>query len=107
MGSEKYLNEFLEDLVQKLNMKKIPEGTTLNQNPHSFVFSPRDVPHTEYGVTGSIMMYESHCAAHTWSYLGQLSITICSCKPFCTNSILDWITTYVGSSFYDFQVIKL
>jgi S-adenosylmethionine/arginine decarboxylase-like enzyme len=99
ISSKEYIENFLESLVVSIHMTKIPKKMIGHANPSVFVFNPDDVKRSvvENGITGTILLYESHCAIHTWPseyYDDFATVIISSCKDydavaaeeFCRNS---------------------
>jgi S-adenosylmethionine/arginine decarboxylase-like enzyme len=96
-------NYFLEKLVDFIGMRKIPEKMIGSPNPNSFEFIPEEVglPDVEYGVTGCILMYESHCSLHAWNNTGFVAITICSCKEYDQYIAAKFCSLFFDSKNYD------
>lgn len=98
------MDEFLKKLVDKIDMRMIPEEVTGNTNPSSFYCSEPNVNKNDTGVTGTIIMFESHCSAHAFpEQEGFLSVIICSCKEYDVMATVDWIADYVDSERYIYE----
>ena len=74
LESHKEIFDLLDELPNKLGMRKL---TT----PY-VVFCEEDGKKGDWGISGFIMIYESHISAHTWPELGYVSMDIYSCRDF-------------------------
>lgn len=94
---------FLDKLVQFIGMRKIPPLMMNSCNPNCFEFVPSKVglEESERGVSGVVLMFESHCALHTWIDHGFCSITICSCKRYDRDSAATFCASFFESNNYD------
>jgi S-adenosylmethionine/arginine decarboxylase-like enzyme len=79
-----FMNSFLEDLVDIIDMNKIPPELIKGENPKSFYFDAAvlNLPDEDAGITGVITLFESHCAFHSWTKYKFCCIVICSCKDY-------------------------
>lgn len=82
--SKEICRAFLIDLVKFIDMTIIPEDMIQGPNPSVFSFDAVKVhlPVSEDGVTGVVILCESHCAIHTWPWDRSASIIISSCKKY-------------------------
>jgi S-adenosylmethionine/arginine decarboxylase-like enzyme len=100
------MDSFLELLVDQLGMTKIPEHY-IGLNPNSFYFDDKLVTGDEVGVTGTILLYESHVAAHAWPHKnGEAYIVISSCKEYDPLMIALWIVGYTQVKSFHFETMK-
>jgi S-adenosylmethionine decarboxylase len=70
-----------------------------------FVVVCDDVPKKERGISGFVMIYESHISIHTWPEKEKLSMDIYSCKNFDHKKVITYLRSYFGSD-GSFSVIK-
>ena len=70
-------------------LRLLPEsaGLTTLDPPLLYRFPSRHVP-TESGVSGMILMVQSHCAFHWWPLTTFLHVTISSCLRFDPHRII-------------------
>lgn len=78
---------FLDDLPDLINMTKITQ-------PHVFRYSGL-VPEDK-GITGMVIIAESHISIHTFPLKQYAFIDIFSCKPFDTNRALEYALKLFG-----------
>ncbi len=74
LSSHSAVFHLLSDLPGMLGMHKL---TT----PY-VVFCDEGEKKGDWGVSGFVMIYESHISCHTWPALGYVSMDVYSCKPF-------------------------
>lgn len=82
----KLMFDILSDLPDKIGMTKITQ-------PYVFPYSGL-VPEDK-GITGMVIIAESHLSIHTFPEKGWVFIDIFSCKPFDT----DYVVQYLISKF--------
>lgn len=58
-----------------------------------------------YGLTGFILLAESHISIHTWPELGQAAIDVFTCGDRCSMSIADKFAISVGAIKHNTQII--
>lgn len=51
----------------------------------------------DWGVSGFIMLYESHISLHTWPEEGYVAMDLYSCKDFDHKSILKYVKKFWGA----------
>ena len=85
--------KFLEALPSKLNMHILTK-------PHVI----RNDTETDYGVTGIVLIAESHISIHTFPKEGYFTMDIYSCKPFDTQETLDYTVAFFESNEFDYQI---
>ena len=101
------MDEFLEELVNFIDMNKIPKKLMGRDNPHSIDFKPDYLANSEWGVTGNIIMAESHIHAHSFpNKKGFCNIVITSCKPYDSDEALLWILKYTNATVYRMETMK-
>lgn len=74
--------EVLSELPDKIGMTKITQ-------PYVFPYSGL-VPEDK-GITGVVIIAESHLSLHTFPEKGWVFIDIFSCKPFDTTYVIDYL----------------
>lgn len=74
MGDTHYVRHFLQNCVLGMGLNPIRDSTTIKSFP---------IPdaQNEYGVTGIIILTESHLAFHSWPEHGYLRVELSSCAP--------------------------
>lgn len=92
-------NKFLTNLVEFIGMRIIPEEMIGQKNPHSFCFNSSAVslPPEEDGITGTVILYESHAAIHTWTEDNLICIVVSSCKPYERIPVAQFCADYFDS----------
>jgi S-adenosylmethionine decarboxylase len=73
LADKERLYWFLDTLPAEIGMRKAASPTVLRVD---------DVPPSEVGVTGFVVLKESHISAHAFEKLGDLTADIYSCKMF-------------------------
>ena len=71
--------QFLDRAPAEIGMTKIMSPHVIDYRP------PPDRPPEDWGVTGFVIIAESHISIHTFPEALYLSLDIFSCKPFNTN----------------------
>lgn len=100
------MNLFLTNLVRFIGMNIISENFVKQSNPNSFHYNPSDKDVSEHGITGSVILVESHAAAHSWPNSKFLNVVITSCKDYDPKLTALWIVGYTKSKVYKFDTIK-
>lgn len=79
LADRQFLEEFLRDLVLRLDMKILggPYMRTVMPDP-KLIETEKD----EGGVTGCVVITTSHITIHTWPLRQRFSLDIYSCKEF-------------------------
>lgn len=96
---------FLIDLVKSIGMKIIPERFIGSPNPVSFFFNDY-VEESEFGVTGVVILYESHAAFHGYCNLnGYACVVVTSCKYFDPEKTSGWVKEYLMAEKCNYKVI--
>jgi len=89
--------KFLHDLPDKIGMTKITQ-------PYVFPYSGL-VPEDE-GITGVVIIAESHISIHTFPLKNYAFIDIFSCKPFDWSGISDIIKETFCVDTMDFNMVE-
>ena len=90
------VRDILTHLPEKIGMTRISE-------PQVFYYKG-DIPE-DHGVTGTVVLAESHCSIHTFQDKGYCFVDIFSCKPFDTDKALREIKETFKAKECDYQVI--
>lgn len=85
--SEKLISDFLETLPAKIGMTKILGPIT------TFYEAPNPM---DSGVTGVVIIAESHISVHTFPAKGYVSVDVFSCKPFDVETTASIIMGFFG-----------
>ena len=96
----KNIFDMLEGLPARLGMRKLTE-------PHLVFVDDKKSKSGDYGLSGFIMLYESHISCHTWPELGYVAMDIYSCQNFDEKKVLRYLKRYWGYAKMKSQVIKL
>jgi len=86
LASVETITNFLDTLPEKIGMTKI-------MPPYVFKYDGGDKPE-DWGVSGFVIIAESHISIHTFPEKGYFSIDIFSCKDFNMDEALDFIKNY-------------
>jgi S-adenosylmethionine decarboxylase len=89
LKSHKFVFDFLDELPSKIGMRKL---TT----PY-VVFCESDDKKGTWGISGFVMIYESHISCHTWPEYGYVSMDVYSCRDFDEKKVIRLIKKYWGS----------
>ena len=86
------INRFLVELVHTLDMNVLagPMVTEEAGEPQ------------KSGISGVIILYESHAAIHTYSNLGEAFLDVFSCKPYDVTRVEGVMKRYFG----EFEVVE-
>lgn len=90
------IKKLLNHLVKRLKMKPLSKAT---------VKKVRSGNYPDWGVSGFIMLYESHIAIHTWPEENYAAVDIYSCKDFCEKKALNYLQKIWPSSQIKSRVI--
>lgn len=90
--------DFLNNLPERIGMTKISQ-------PHVFKYS--GLKPGDWGVTGVVILAESHCSVHTFpDRHGFVTIDIYSCKDFDAAAVITIIEEYFGPQQYECKLIE-
>jgi S-adenosylmethionine/arginine decarboxylase-like enzyme len=106
MCDEKEMNIFLSKLVEFIGMTIIPENLVGQKNPNSFLCNPDTKPVEEHGISGCVILFESHIVAHSWYDSNFLNVVITSCKEYDPRTTALWIVGYTGSRDFRYDTIS-
>ena len=57
------------------------------------------------GISGGLILVESHIYLHTWLEYGYIRLELSSCKEFNPHKVIDTIRTIIGSAFISFNEV--
>ncbi len=80
-----YIYNLLDELPDVINMHKITP-------PYTFVYRPRENP-GEWGVSGFVIIAESHISIHTFPDRGHAFVDIFSCKQFDIHKAMNYVVS--------------
>lgn len=86
LESHKGVFDFLNDLPAKIGMRKLTIPYV--------VFCQEDDKKGDWGLSGFVMIYESHISVHTWPELGFVSMDVYSCRDFDDKKTIRLIKQY-------------
>ena len=101
------MEAFLESLVDFIGMTVISEDLVKQRNPHAFVFNPSDKVIEDHGISGFVMLVESHIAIHSWPTLQFLNIVITSCKEYSPLDTAKFVSEYCNTNIYLFDSFEI
>lgn len=81
------VRELLTTLVRRIGMR-ILAGPLVGVE---------DGPPDHQGVSGVVILYESHAAIHTYPELGQAFLDVFSCKPYNVELVSAVLSEFIGS----------
>lgn len=96
LNDYKYIFTLLDQLPGKIGMRKL---TT----PHLVMC---DNGKNNVGISGFVMLYESHVSCHTWPRVGYISMDVYSCKDFDEKKLLRELKHYWGWKKVETEVVK-
>lgn len=79
------IRNLLRDLPKKFKMR--PLGNAVVKKVATDHYS-------DWGVSGFIMLYESHISIHTWPEKGYMAMDVYSCKDFNTQAIIKYLKKF-------------
>jgi S-adenosylmethionine decarboxylase len=92
----KLIYEFLDEYPTKMDMTKIMPP---------YVFRYNGAVPEDWGVSGFVLIAESHISVHTFPEKQYLSIDMFSCKPFDTEVAVETIKEYFKIQKYEMKVL--
>jgi len=92
----KLIYEFLDEYPTKMDMTKIMPP---------YVFRYNGAVPEDWGISGFVLIAESHISVHTFPEKQYLSIDMFSCKPFDTEMAVETIKEYFKIQKYEKKVL--
>ncbi len=80
-----YIYNLLDELPDVIGMHKITA-------PYAFIYRPSHNP-AEWGISGFVIIAESHISIHTFPDSGHAFVDIFSCKQFDIHKAMNYITS--------------
>lgn len=90
------VQKFLNEMPEKIGMVKISGPYVINYKP--------EINIDEQGITGVVIIAESHISIHTYPFYRYAFVDVFSCKPFSIDDSLNMITDYFLPEKIDHQV---
>ncbi len=85
IGNVGYIRDFLDDFPVHMGMTKVTAP---------YVFQYQGGSPQESGISGIVIIAESHISIHTFPAHGYISVDIFSCKPFDVDEAIRKLTEY-------------
>ncbi|MBI2635046.1 MAG: adenosylmethionine decarboxylase [Parcubacteria group bacterium] len=98
LENHKIVFDFLNDLPQKIGMRKLTIPYV--------VFCEEADKKGDWGLSGFVMIYESHISAHTWPELGYVSMDVYSCRDFDDKKTVRLIKQHWGCKTIKASVVR-
>jgi len=95
LSSLEKITEFLDTLPEKIQMTKI-------MPPYVFKYDGGEKPE-DWGISGFVIIAESHISIHTFPEKGYFSIDIFSCKDFNIKEAIDIIKEFFQTDKLEIQ----
>ena len=100
LGDLAKVSRFLDELPDKIGMKKLTP-------PIAFPYHPGGNPDDpEAGITGFLVIAESHISLHTYPHQGRAYFDAFSCRPFQPSLVLDLLLKEFKVTRYDSNLVK-
>jgi len=81
------IRNLLRDLPKKFKMRPLSDAVVKKVATDYY---------PNYGISGFIMLYESHISIHTWPEQGYAAIDVYSCKDFNEKPVIKYLKKYWG-----------
>ena len=99
LNDKRKLQDFLNGLPAQIGMRVLIPAEVKR-------VAPPTVPHGWEGLTGIVVVIESHISVHTFPAWGAVYADVFSCKAFGHKAVLNELIEAFGSKRYDKHVIK-
>ncbi len=90
------IKNLLRSLPKKFNMRPLGREVVKKVSSKSY---------PDWGVSGFIMLYESHISLHTWPEEGYVAMDVYSCKDFDDKAIAKYIKEFWGAKKIKVRVV--
>ena len=97
LESHKGIFDLLDDLPAMFGMRKLTIPYV--------VFCQEGDKKGDWGLSGFVMIYESHISCHTWPEMGYVSMDVYSCRDFDEKKIISFLKKYWDCQNMKTQVI--
>lgn len=99
LESQAAVREFLESAPEKIGMTKIA-------GPFVVKFVPKDPKkRREWGISGMVIIAESHVSVHTYPYKGSAKVDVYSCREFDREKTEKLVAGYFGSKNFSSKLL--
>lgn len=98
LGSHETIEKLLNEFPAKLDM-------TIIMPPKVMHYDGGDIPEDK-GVSGFVIIAESHIAIHTFPEKGFFTLDIFSCKPFALEAAIDFINSFFKPLYFEHKVFE-
>ena len=89
--------EILADLDKVYALlDKLPSRIGMSKITPPRVFRHYGTKPADWGISGFVLIAESHIAVHTFPDRGLVNIDVFSCKPFDARDVVDRLVTFFG-----------
>ncbi len=78
-------------------LRGLPEKFKMRPLSKEVVKKVKTAYYPDWGVSGFIMLYESHISLHTWPEEGYVAMDLYSCKDFDDKSIKKYVKNFWGA----------
>lgn len=78
-------------------LKSLPEKFKMRPLSRVIVKKVISDDYPDWGVSGFIMLYESHISLHTWPEEGYVAMDLYSCKDFDHKAIMKFVKEFWGA----------
>ena len=82
--------------IKKL-LRSLPEKFRMRPLGNVAVKKVKSDNYPDWGVSGFIMLYESHISLHTWPEEGYVAMDLYSCKDFDHKAIIQYVKKFWGA----------
>lgn len=79
-------------------LHELPELVGMHKITQPYVFPYSGIVPEDSGITGIVILAESHCSIHTFEKKDMVFIDVFSCKPFNEDFIAEYFTNKFGSN---------
>ena len=86
-------------------LDKLPEEVGMQKIMPPYVFKYKGVVPEDWGISGVVLIAESHIAIHTFPDKGHVFIDIFSCKEFDTAKATEYLVKTFAPTDYDVQLL--
>ena len=97
INNKKIISDMLKELPELISMKKISK-------PHVMEYKAEQEP--ESGITGFVLLAESHISIHTYPKKGYFAFDIFSCKEFDTEKAINYVNAKFSAKRIKKEIIK-
>ena len=88
LGDLSHVWECLYNFPDALGMKRLTQP---------YVFPYRECPESEWGITGFVVIAESHVSIHTYPARRYAFVDVFSCRPFDHAEAQEWFSRFFGA----------